>query len=377
MKVLMLQDTKNYAGTEAHILALATALSDLGTINVDLLVPKGSELEERGQANGIRCHVCDQNSIAFFLSAITVVMKTRPDLLHAHNGRTALISVAVSKLLGCKVVATQHFLEPAHVSSTGILGKVKRVLHQWVGLQLDHRICVSNAALVCMQHRGDTIAKRDESYTVVHNGIDVKNVLSGVTKLRGEVRTEFRLPVSSKLVTCAARLEAEKNIVVLIDAFKIVVEQGTNATLIIMGEGCQRMDLQKRINALGLTDNIVLAGFRTDVHSIVAASDAFVLPNANESFGLVLLEAMSLEVPTIAACSGGPIEIIDDGVTGFLFSPNDAENLSKQLLLVLRDAADYGTLRIRGKQAVDDKFSSSTMANATSVVYSALNAEGR
>jgi glycosyltransferase involved in cell wall biosynthesis len=86
---------------------------------------------------------------------------------------------------------------------------------------------------------------------------------------------------------------------------------------------------------------------------------------------------MSLEVPTIAACSGGPIEIIDDGVTGFLFSPNDAENLSKQLLLVLRDAADYGTLRIRGKQAVDDKFSSSTMANATSVVYSALNAEGR
>ena len=377
MKVLMLQDTKNYAGTESHILTLATVLSDLGSFNVELLVPEGSELERRGQSRGIRCHNCGQNAVAFFLNAISVVRKTRPDIVHAHNGRTALVGVALSKFFRCKVVATQHFLEPAHVSSTGILGKVKRVLHQWVGRQLDHRICVSNAVLVCMQHRGDTIAKRSKSYTVIHNGIDVKNVLSGVTKMRDEVRSEFRIPVSSKLVTCAARLEAEKNIVVLIDAFKIVVEQGTNATLIIMGEGCQRMDLQQRINDLGMTDYMVLAGFRTDVHSIVAASDAFVLPNANESFGLVLLEAMSLEVPTIAACSGGPLEIIDDGVTGFLFRPNNAESLSKHLMHVLNDTDDCGTLRIRGKQVVMEMFSSTSMAHATSSTYFSVVAQGQ
>jgi glycosyltransferase involved in cell wall biosynthesis len=377
MKVLMLQDTKNYAGTEAHILTLSTALSDLGSINVELLVPKGSELEQRGQGNGIRCHVCNQNALAFFLSVISVVRNTRPKIIHAHNGRTAIISVLVSKILRCKVVATQHFLEPAHVSSTGILGKVKRVLHQWVGRQLDHRICVSNAALLCMQHRDDTIAKRAENCSVIHNGIDVKNVSSGVTKMRDEVRTEFRLSNVSKLVTCAARLEVEKNIDVLIDAFKIVVEQETNATLIIMGEGSQRMDLQQRITELQLSDNVVLAGFRPDVYSIIAASDAFVLPAANEPFGLVLLEAMSLGVPTIAASSGGPLEIIDDGVTGFLFRPNNAENLSKHLMHVLNDTDDCGTLRLCCKQVVMNQFSSSTMATATSVTYSAMIAEGR
>jgi glycosyltransferase involved in cell wall biosynthesis len=356
---------------------LSTALSDLGSVNVELLVPKGSELEQRGQANGIRCHACNQNSIAFFLSAISVVRKSRPKVIHAHNGRTALISVLVSKILGCKVVATQHFLEPAHVSSTGILGKVKRVLHQWVGRQLDHRICVSNAAFVSMKHRGDTIGKCAESYTVIHNGIDVKNVLSGVTKMRDEVRSEFRIGASTKLVSCAARLESEKNIDVLIDAFKIVVEQVTNATLIIMGEGSQRIDLQQRITDLRLTDKVILAGFQSDVHSIIAASDVFVLPAANEPFGLVLLEAMSLGVPTIAASSGGPLEIIDDGVTGFLFRPNNPESLSKQLLHVLNDTDDCGTLRRRGKQVVTDEFSSSTMAKATSVTYSAVIAEGR
>jgi glycosyltransferase involved in cell wall biosynthesis len=377
MKVLMLQDTKNYAGTEAHIVTLSTALSDLGSVNVELLVPTGSELEQRGQANGIRCHACNPNSIAFFLSAISVVRNSRPKVIHAHNGRTALISVLVSKILGCKVVATQHFLDPAHVSSTGILGKVKRVIHQWVGRQLDHRICVSNATLLSMQKRGDTIAKRGESYTVIHNGINVKNVLSGVTKLRDEVRTEFRLPVSSRLVTCAARLEAEKNIDVLIQAFKFIVDAGTDATLIVMGEGSQRMDLQQHVNELGLTDSVTLAGFRTDVHSVIAASDAFVLPAANEPFGLVLLEAMSLGVPSIAASSGGPLEIIDDGVTGFLFRPNNAENLSKQIMHVLNDTDDCGTIRICGKQVVMNEFSSSTMANATRVTYSAVIAEGR
>jgi glycosyltransferase involved in cell wall biosynthesis len=195
--------------------------------------------------------------------------------------------------------------------------------------------------------------------------------------MRDEVRSEFRIGASTKFVSCAARLEAEKNIDVLIDAFKIVVEQGTNATLIIMGEGSQRNVLQQRITELGLSDNVVLSGFRPDVHNVIAASDAFVLPSANEPFGLVLLEAMSLGVPTIAASSGGPLEIIDDGVTGFLFRPNNADNLSKQLMQVLDDTDDCGTLRICGKQVVMNEFSSLTMANATSMTYSAMIAEGR
>jgi glycosyltransferase involved in cell wall biosynthesis len=377
MKVLMLQDTKNYAGTEAHVLTLSAALSDLGSINAELLVPRGSELEQRGRTIGIRCHVCNQNTLAFFCKTFLVVMKTRPEIVHAHNGRSALISVLVSKILGFKVVATQHFLEPAHVSSTGILGKVKRVIHQWVGRQVDHRICVSNAAFVNMQRRGDTIAKRAESYTVIHNGIDVKNVLSGVTKMRDDVRTEFRIPVSSKLVTCAARLEAEKNIDVLIDAFKIIVDAGTDATLVIMGEGSQRMDLQQHVNGLRLTESVTLAGFRTDVHSVIAASDAFVLPAANEPFGLVLLEAMSLGVRTIAASSGGPLEIIDDGITGYLFRPDDVEHLSKQLLHALNEHIQGATALGATQQVITDNFSSSAMAHATSRTYFSVIGEGQ
>ena len=371
MKVLMLQDTSNYAGTEAHILTLSDALSKFDDVDVDLLVPSGSELEKRSQSMCVRCHVCGSSIMAFFFSAIALVRRVRPDIIHAHNGRMTFIAVLAAKLLDCKVVASQHFLEPAHVAETGPLGKLKRALHQWVGRQLDFRICVSQSALTSMQKRRDTIAKRDSSYSVIHNGINISNVLLSVTKTRLDVRSEFGIPCSSKLIMCAARLEPEKNIDTLLDAFKLVTDAGLDIYLVITGDGSLKGALQQRIGELGLTHVVNLAGFRRDVHSIMNASDAFVLPAAHEPFGLVLLEAMSLGVPTLAAQSGGPLEIIDAGSTGHLFRPNDAANLAEHIIGVLNDPAQTIIMIDLAKGAVCERFSSNVMASATIRAYAA------
>ena len=371
MKVLMLQDTSNYAGTEAHILTLSDALSKVDKVEIELLAPRGSELEKRSQTMVLRCHVCRPSISAFFFSTIAIVGTTRPDIIHAHNGRMTLIAVLVAKLLGGKVVASQHFLEPAHVLSTGPLGKFKRALHQWVGRQLDFRICVSQAALTSMQKRRDIIAKTDSAYSVIHNGIDISKVRLSVTKTRLEVRSELGIPSSAKLIMSAARLEPEKSIDTLLDAFKIVTDAGINANLIITGDGSLQVPLQQRIIDLGLSHLVNLAGFRKDVHSIMHASDAFVLPSANEPFGLVLLEAMSLGVPTLAAQSGGPLEIIDDGSNGYLFRPNDAANLAERILHVLQEPLKTSDISQLGERSVREKFSSSVMASATIRAYAA------
>ena len=113
----MLQDTSNYAGTEAHILTLSDALSKVDEVEIELLAPRGSELEKRSQTMVLKCHVCRPSITAFLLSTISIVSAIRPDIIHAHNGRMTLIAVLAAKILGCNVVASQHFLEPAHVSS--------------------------------------------------------------------------------------------------------------------------------------------------------------------------------------------------------------------------------------------------------------------
>jgi glycosyltransferase involved in cell wall biosynthesis len=224
-----------------------------------------------------------------------------------------------------------------------------------------------------MQKRRDTIAKSDSNYSVIHNGIDLSKVLRSVTKTRVEVRSEFGIPSSSKVIMCAARLEPEKNIEVLLDAFKIATDAGIDAHLVITGDGSLQVPFQQRIVELGLTHLVKLAGFRPDVHSIMNASDVFVLPAANEPFGLVLLEAMYLGVPTLAAQSGGPLEIIDDGSSGYLFRPNDAANLAEQIVRVLNDPAKTRIVSNLAQGVVCEKFSSSVMASATIRAYAATS----
>jgi glycogen(starch) synthase len=369
MTVLMLQDTSNYAGTEAHILTLSRALL-LDHTAVAMLVPKGSELEGRCQSTGVRCYVSSQSLGVFFFNVLALVKQLRPDVIHTHNGRTTLVGVIVAKLMGCKIIATQHFLEPAHTASRGVLGKLKRTLHQWLGRQIDYRICVSDAVLQSMRNRGDIIAKQEKYSSVIFNGIDIDNVLENVTKSRAEVLSEFGIREDTQIVLCAARLETEKNIPVLLDAFKILIDSGLDAQLIIAGYGAEYENLSNRIDALNLSEVVILAGFRNDVHSLMAASDIFVLPATNEPFGLVLLEAMLLHTPVIAARSGGPLEIIEHGATGLFFTPNDVHDLAEKMVFALNHTEAIIQMRNDSRGSVHNRFSSETMAFATRQAYS-------
>lgn len=368
MKILMLQDTPNFAGTEAHILTLAKALVEHGGVSVDLLVLEGSELAVRGKSLGLNCYTSHQGLLGYLISALKVVRISKADVVHAHNGRTTLVGVIVSRLTGCKVVATQHFLEPAHVASGGLLSNLKRTVHQWIGGQIDHRICVSQAALNSMQARGDVIANRDSNVAVIHNGIDTDSVRANVTKSRIEILTEFGITESTALVSCAARLEPEKDISVLLEAFNVLLDSGIVATLVIAGDGSQKSRLLAQIEKSALAGNVILAGFRTDVHSIIAASDVFVLPAGNEPFGLVLLEAMCLGVPVIAANAGGPLEIVTNQSMGYLFESGSYSDLAEKLVGLLtstkksRNGCD-------NKSTVDELFSSAGMAASTKAVY--------
>jgi glycosyltransferase involved in cell wall biosynthesis len=370
MKVLMLQDTKNYAGTEAHILTLSTALSDLGSVNVELLVPKGSELEQRCKFSGTRCHVCNSNPVLFFFNLLFHVRKLRPDIIHAHNGRTILFSIIVSKLFGGKVVATQHFLEPAHISVIGPIGKLKRAVHQWVGRQLDFRICVSNAALTCMKQRGDSIAKSDELERVIYTGVLTKERNQATRDLnRQSLCEEWHLPHDAILLLAATRLELEKSVDVLIKAVAPVCFHHQELYVLIAGEGTQRNNLESIVESYGIANHIQFLGFRSDIVDLMASSDIFVLSSSVESFGLVIIEAMSQRVPVIAPNAGGPKEVVAHGHSGMLFETGNVTSLMSTIECLVIDRPLRSRLATNGYYHATTMFSVSRMAVETLSAY--------
>ncbi len=119
------------------------------------------------------------------------------------------------------------------------------------------------------------------------------------------------------------------------------------------------------------TDNtdITLLGFRSDVSALMSACDIFVLPAPAEPFGLVLIEAMALGKPVIAAAAGGPLEIVADGETGLLFEPGNAESLSSAIRRLLADPDLRRRMGIAGRKRYTQKFTARRMAENMQNVY--------
>jgi glycosyltransferase involved in cell wall biosynthesis len=287
------------------------------------------------------------------------------DLIHAHNGRTLLLACLARSLAGRgEVVATQHFISPTRAGRRGVRGLISRRLHAWVAQRCAHVIAISKAVQQAARARGE--ATDPASMTVVYNGICP---LSVRVDAASAIRNELGLSGKTPLVVCASRLEPEKSIATLVDAWQAVQARVPEAVCVIAGTGQLQAAIEKQIDQRGLRNSIRLIGFRADVQDVMAAGDVFVLPAPAEPFGLVLIEAMSLGKPVIAARAGGPVEIVIDGLTGTLFDPHNASSLSEAIVQMLQSPEMILRMGQAGRARYGEHFAASRMARATADVY--------
>jgi glycosyltransferase involved in cell wall biosynthesis len=366
MTVLLLTDADVFAGTERHILSLACALQG-EQIEVKIGCPVPSPLAQQAAAAKIEVISIAKRGLIDWRAAKQLrrlVKSGQIHLVHTHNGRTCL--AAAIGLWGTRgrLVASQHFLDPAHTRRHGAAAMVSRILHHWMNGRVDKFIAVSQAVADALCPR-EKISR--DRIAVIHNGLAASPAepLRPVSEVRGVLGIDPQAP----LVVCAARLEAEKNIGALILAMQSVRERLPAARCLIAGKGSLHPALAAQIEQLGLTGHVRLLGFRTDVPSLINAGDCFVLPSHAEPFGLVLLEAMALAKPVVATHVAGPLEIVDAGVTGLLVAPSDSAGLADSIVRLLTDRALAATMGQAGRRRLESHFTDQRMAAATAAVY--------
>jgi glycosyltransferase involved in cell wall biosynthesis len=366
-RVLLLTDADVFAGTERHILELADSLRAAGVASM-VGCPVPSPLAEKTAAAGVPVIAISKGGMldTSAIKTLRRLLRTgEVDLIHAHNGRTALLAAAAKATAGQgRCMATQHFLAPSRVARTGAKAFVSRLAHRWVEGRMDHVIAISQAVRDGSMARGETAADR---ITTVYNGISPIARESLATP--DHVRHELGLAADAPLIFCAGRLELEKDMATLIDAMRGVAGTHPNAVCAIAGSGSQDQDLRSRIERHGLTRRVRLLGFRTDVLSLMNAATLFVLPCPVEAFGLVFVEAMCLGKPVIATRAGGPLEIVEDEVTGLLVLPKDPVSLAGAINRLLSDKALRESMGERGRQRFLEHFTADRMAAATAAVY--------
>lgn len=159
--------------------------------------------------------------------------------------------------------------------------------------------------------------------------------------VRALFRTHYNIDPVRPCMVHVGRVAHEKNIDFLLSVADRVRHAIPDVLLIIAGEGPALPHLKKRVEQLGLGDNVLFVGYLRDptmLRSCYCAGDAFVFASRTETQGLVLLEAMALGVPVVSTAIMGTRDILREG-RGALVAREDVTDFSDKVLRVLLDAS--------------------------------------
>ncbi|MBE9568420.1 MAG: glycosyltransferase family 4 protein [Proteobacteria bacterium] len=155
------------------------------------------------------------------------------------------------------------------------------------------------------------------------------------------------------------RLEQSKGQHLLIEAIHTAQQEGLNIKALIVGHEMDpgyRDKLRKQAGELGVQDNIIFQDFTSEPQQLMQLCDCIILASGQETFGLVLPEAMRADVAVIGSNSGGVPEIIEHDKTGLLFESQNPEDLYLQLRQLFDDPEKKSRLANQGKIKADDAF---------------------
>lgn len=138
--------------------------------------------------------------------------------------------------------------------------------------------------------------------------------------------------LSEKTLVSVGRLVLQKNYSCLLRSFSILSQKYPEYRLAILGEGNEREKLQKQIYSLQLQEKVKLYGFMNNPFKYIKNAKLFVLASSWEGFGNVIAESLFLETPCVVTnCSGGPREMIKNGVNGYLCEVDNDVDLAQKI----------------------------------------------
>ena len=192
---------------------------------------------------------------------------------------------------------------------------------------------------------------------------NVKVVYNAIEELGDIDNYDTNLKDENIIIGMAGRINRWKGQKLFIDMAEKVLKEENNVKFLIAGsvyDGDEFLleELKKYISDKNLNNKVILLGQVDDMTNFYKELDIFILPSIQpEPFGLVVIEAMSMGLPVVATNHGGPTEIIENGIDGFLVDYRDSEDMSKVVLELIRDKNKRIDIGLKAKKK--EKLSSS------------------
>ena len=196
--------------------------------------------------------------------------------------------------------------------------------------------------------------------------------------LSAVARQRLGIPANYHLMGIVGRIVEWKGQREFLNMAAMAMREDPNLGAVIIGDVTDAMDaygqeIQRQAAELGIADRLWFAGFLPDPRQVFALVDVLVhssiLP---EPFGLVITEAMALGIPVVAANAGGPLEILTDGVDGFLADPRDPATVAARVASLFADPDLYGRIGAAARRSALARFSPSVYVERLAQVYDSV-----
>ncbi|MFY1702560.1 glycosyltransferase family 4 protein [Micromonospora sp. WMMA1923] len=377
-------------GLGRHVHALSIALVAAGhDVTVVTRHTEGAPIEE--YADGVRIVRAAEDPVTFPLATDSLLAWTMAfnhtltraalrateadsyDVIHAHDWLVAHTAMTLRDHLDIPLVSTIHATEAGRHQGW-LPEEMNRTIHgveQWLSGE-------SNRVIVCSGYMRDEVGALfgvgTDRVDVVPNGVEPHRwrvPTSAVTSAR------TRFAGDGPLVTFAGRLVYEKGVQHLVAGLPRLRERHPGLRVVIAGDGPYKPALEAEVHRLGLGGAVTMPGFLggTDLPALMAASDCFAVPSIYEPFGMVALEGAAAGAPLAVAATGGLAEIVEPGVTGMTFAPQDPDGLVEAVHALLSDTERSRTLARRARRMVHEQYGWSAIAQRTATSYATAIAQ--
>ena len=191
-----------------------------------------------------------------------------------------------------------------------------------------------------------------------------------------ELRARYCPAGCEKLLMHMSNFRPVKRPTAVVEVFARIAAR-IPSRLLLVGDGPELDGALDTARRLGVIQQVDALGEQDQIVPLLSIADLFLLPSAQESFGLAALEAMACEVPVIASRVGGLHEVVEDGVTGYLRPPDDLDGMVECGVRLLTDPALHRAFAREGRRVVSEKFCADRVVPMYEELYLKLrNAEG-
>lgn len=364
MKILHMISGGDVGGAKTHVLSLLAGLAQRETVHL-ICFTEGDFSAEARSLKIPTTVLPGKNLLSVCKSILSMIRKDGYEIIHCHGARANLMGLLLRRKLSVPLISTVHSDYRLDYIGRPLANLTYGNINRFALPRFDAWVSVSDQMTGILSERG---FDPQRIYTL-YNGVDFSREPQVLSKEAYFEKIGLKTQEDSVVFGIAARISPVKDMTTLVRAFSLAVQKRPSLRLVIAGEGEEEKQIKALAAELCPKDSVCFVGWEKDIDSFYHALDVNLLTSLSEGFPYALPEGARMHCATIASMVGGVPALIDHGKNGFLFTPGDAQTLSRLMLYFADNPHERKAMGEALYQKAKEKFSLSVMLQRQKEIY--------